>query len=261
MKDYKGFLIDRDGVLIFAKDGCAVPGSIQWMRELTRKNLPYLVATNHTTSSPAAGAMQLKQMGFPVTRSHMHTPLSILGRYFSSQSPGKVYARGTPELLDHLAAMGAQLTDRTDAETVILGFDQTMDYKAVKTIIASILENNAQLIALHENRLFKSSGGDIDPGLGAWVRAIEYATGHKALIVGKPSLEYYRTALEIIGIPPAEAVMISDDPLGDLTGARKAGIDTIFVLSGKYTDQSILDQLEPDMQPDFILNSIRDILL
>ncbi len=260
MKPFKGYLIDRDGVLIFAKDGIAIPGAATWMNTLKQAGIPYLVATNHTTSSPAQGAAQLKSLGFPVTEAHMHTPLSILDHHLNTYSAGKTYVRGTPELKDFLQSKGAELTNNAQVDTVILGFDQTMDYSAVSTIIEAIITHGARFIALHENRLFKSAGGGLEPGLGAWVRGVEHATGISAMVVGKPSEHYYRTALDILDLPPENTVMISDDPLGDLTGARALGIYTIFVTSGKYPDTSVLKQLPVEMQPDQTVNSVTDLM-
>lgn len=259
MESFKGYLIDRDGVLIFAKDGIAVPGAADWMNRLGDAGIPYLVATNHTTSSPAQGADQLKNLGFPVTEAHMHTPLSILHHHFKTHPPGRTYVRGTPELKVFLQSHGAILSDDARVDTVIMGFDKTMDYVALSTVIEAINTYGARFIALHENRLFKSAAGGLEPGLGAWVRAVEYATGSKAMIVGKPSEHYYRMALDILKLAPENTVMISDEPLGDLTGARELGIYTIFVTSGIYPDRAILKQLSPSMQPDMIVGSVADL--
>ena len=85
---------------------------------------------------------------------------------------------------------------------------------------------------------------------------IEYATGIKAAVVGKPSELFYRTALikaskqlsskEILyqnlheGMAQSSEFMdfssvsiISDDAKGDLLGAKELGMQTILVLSGK----------------------------
>ncbi len=253
-----GFLIDRDGVLLHAKDGAAIPGAIQWMQKLIRQRIPYLIATNHTTSSPEDAALELQVAGFSIHPEKMHTPITILFEYFQRQPPGRIWARGTPKFLAFLASNGYQLTREPDADVVLLGFDQTMDYQAVSDAIEAIVNHDASFIALHENRLYKNADGKMEPGLGAWVRAIEYATGIAATIIGKPSPEYYRRALERLGISAESAVMISDDPLGDLAGAKSVGIRTVFVTSGKYP-QRILEQLPSELQPDIILGSIAEL--
>jgi ribonucleotide monophosphatase NagD (HAD superfamily) len=53
--------------------------------------------------------------------------------------------------------------------------------------------------------------------------------------------------------------MISDDPLSDLLGAKKMGMKTAFVLSGKYKNQEILDQLDKEFHPDYVVDNITQI--
>jgi len=254
-----GLLIDRDGVLRSAKGGGLIPGAREWVQNLADQKIPYLIATNHTTSSPEEGAEELRLLGFPVNDNQMHTPITILRQLYQDRSPGRVYARGTPELLDTLKSMNWNLVDHLPVDTVLMGFDQTMDYQALKTIISAAYEHGADLIALHKNHLYKCADGSIEPGLGAWVRAVEYATGSEALIIGKPSLEYYRTALSRLRVAASETVMISDDPLGDLVGAKQAGIHAIFVLTGKYPDPEIINTLDEALRPDQIVNSITEL--
>ncbi len=255
------YLIDRDGVLIYAKDGRPVNGALEWMKRLAEKGNPFLIATNHTTSSPEEGAADLRSMGFPVESRHMHTPLSILFQYFEERAPGRIYARGAPALLDYLHSRNLELHDGPEVNTVLLGFDQEMTYEALTTAISAVLDHGAAVIALHENRIYRDASGNVEPGLGAWVRALEYAANCEALVVGKPSGHYYRTGMERMGSQPGNTIMISDDPLGDLFGAVKAGLHTVFVTSGKYPDTDVLSQLEPDLRPDKILKSIADVEL
>ncbi len=83
-----------------------------------------------------------------------------------------------------------------------------MTYTALSTPIAAVFDSGAKLIAVHENHLFRDSEGNLEPGLGVWVHGIEYASGTKATIVGKPSSTYYAAALEKLGTRPAETIMI-----------------------------------------------------
>jgi ribonucleotide monophosphatase NagD (HAD superfamily) len=53
--------------------------------------------------------------------------------------------------------------------------------------------------------------------------------------------------------------MISDDPFSDLVGAKKLGMKTAFVLSGKYRDKDILNEMDKDIYPDFVFDNITQI--
>jgi len=53
--------------------------------------------------------------------------------------------------------------------------------------------------------------------------------------------------------------MISDDPLSDLLGAKKLGMITVFVTSGKYKDKEVLKSLNEKFQPDFVYQTITQV--
>jgi NagD protein len=253
------YLIDRDGVLRSAEGGSFIPGSMEWMLRLIQSKNPYLIATNHTTSSPEQCALELQSLGFPVMVRHIHSPLTILFDHFQSAPSSRIYARGSSDLLQYLRKQGLNLVNGPEADIVLLGFDRSMGYEALCCAIAAIIDYGASLIALHENKIYRTHDGTLEPGLGAWVRAIEYATGIQAKIIGKPNVAYYSSALERLRADPGQTLMISDDPLGDLVGAKKCGIKTVFVRSGKYPDPSILAQLPEHLRPDLILDSIASL--
>jgi len=54
--------------------------------------------------------------------------------------------------------------------------------------------------------------------------------------------------------------VISDDAIGDLIGARKMGMKTVLVLSGKYDkEEQILPFLKSCELPDIVYQSVADI--
>lgn len=70
-----------------------------------------------------------------------------------------------------------------------------------------MLLDGAKLIAIHAARYYKSPDG-LSLGPGPFVKALEYASGTKASIVGKPSENFFCSALD--KVEPSEAVMIGD---------------------------------------------------
>lgn len=261
MDQVKAYLIDRDGVLTAPNSGAAIAGAVGWLNMLQLKNKPFLIATNHTTSGPEKAVELLNKRGFSISLDNIHTPLSILKSLFRSKDPGKVLVLGTGYLKKHLKDNDVDIVDSVEADTVLMGFNRHAEISDFKKAVHAVYKNNAEIIALHDNRLFKDAEGFFEPGLGAWVHAIEYATGRNAFVVGKPSEYYYSTALRRLGVNPGEVVMISDDPLSDLGGAKKMGIITVFVKSGKYDDPAVLNQLPSDLHPDYILEDITQVPL
>ena len=75
----------------------------------------------------------------------------------------------------------------------------------------------------------------------------------------KPNPEIYREAISKFGVEAENCFMISDDPLSDLAGAKKLGMKTVFVTSGKYKDREVLKSLNGKSQPDWVHKSVREI--
>ena len=114
----------------------------------------------------------------------------------------------------------------------------------------------AQLIALQKNRYWLT-GGKLTLDMGPFVAALEYATGRRASVVGKPSLEFFRLALSYLQVAPHEIAMVGDDVEVDIAGAKKAGVRTILVQTGKYRSGD-LEKIE--VEPDGVIESLADLV-
>jgi ribonucleotide monophosphatase NagD (HAD superfamily) len=69
--------------------------------------------------------------------------------------------------------------------------------------------NGAKLVATHKSRYFERQDG-LAIGPGAFVSALEYASGKEAIVVGKPSPNFYQSVVKDFNCPPSEVVMIGD---------------------------------------------------
>jgi ribonucleotide monophosphatase NagD (HAD superfamily) len=72
--------------------------------------------------------------------------------------------------------------------------------------------------------------------VGAFLRAIEFAAGVEATIVGKPNAEFFHRVLATTGASAERTLMVGDDVFGDVEGALKAGIGACLVRTGKYRE-------------------------
>lgn len=118
-----------------------------------------------------------------------------------------------------------------------------------------MLMDGAVLLATHANLYWRTLEG-LQLDSGAYVRALEIATGKQAVILGKPDRAFFEQALLSIGIAAHEAVMVGDDIENDIGGAQKAGLRGVLVCTGKHTAHSpLLERIKPDA----ILPSIVDV--
>ena len=111
------------------------------------------------------------------------------------------------------------------------------------------------MLALQKGRWFVSPDG---PALdtGAFVSALEWGANREAHVVGKPSTELLRMALEDVTDDPYSAVMVGDDICSDVPGAHAAGTRSVLVRTGKFA----LATLErSERKPDLLIDSIADL--
>ena len=55
-------------------------------------------------------------------------------------------------------------------------------------------------------------------------------------------------------------MVVSDDPLSDLAGAKRMGMQAAFVLSGKYQDSSVTESIAKPERPDVVVATISELL-
>lgn len=244
------FLIDIDGVL--RKGDVAIAGAPEAIRFLQAGH-PRLLVTNTTRLSADELFAGLTKLGFPITREEVFTPIDATISYIRKRKPtarcqlimeGKVRA-------DFLDA-GLILTDETP-DFVVLGLDTGLGYAGLDQAFRN-LRAGAELIAANVTRFYPLENG-LHLGVGPFAKALEFAAGKQAVVIGKPNPEFFRAALERIGASKADAVMIGDDPFDDIQGAKNFGLRTVFI-EGTYAKE---DLKKNSIQPDFILPSIAGI--
>jgi HAD superfamily hydrolase (TIGR01458 family) len=91
--------------------------------------------------------------------------------------------------------------------------------------------------------------------VGAFVRALEYAAGRTAVVVGKPDPAFYATAVDALGLEAGQVVMVGDDIRNDVEGAQRAGLTGVLVRTGKFS----ASDLTAEISPDAVLDSIADL--
>ena len=77
------------------------------------------------------------------------------------------------------------------------------------------------LIAVYKGHYCESATG-LSLGPGPFVEALEYASGKKAVMVGKPQLEFFQSVLQDFSCSAKETLMIGDDVTIDILGALNA---------------------------------------
>ena len=152
------------------------------------------------------------------------------------------------------------MVEETAVDAVVVGLDTGLTYERLTLACEAVAAHKAALVALHRNRLYTDAAGRTAPSVGTIVAAIEYATEAEATVIGKPSPDYFRQALDELALTPEDVLVVSDDPLSDLAGAKRLGMRAAFVLSGKYKDGAVADRVPLAQRPDVTVARIGELL-
>jgi HAD superfamily hydrolase (TIGR01458 family) len=247
----RAVLLDLEGVLY--KGGAPIAGALAAVRTLEGRGLPLRYVTNTTTTSRAGVARRLAGVGLDINLAALFTPLAAARRLLDQWRAGRIHLAAPPETAEDFA--GLELAETGPVDAVVLGdLYKGFDWDRLDRLFA-LLREGARLIALHKNRLCRR-GEAIGLDAGPFVAALEYAAGVEAVVVGKPSAEFFRLALDDLGVPAAEALMVGDDIEADIGGAQGAGLRAVQVETGKFTEA---DLGHPRVVPDARIASIVEL--
>lgn len=96
-----------------------------------------------------------------------------------------------------------------EANAVVVGLAPDLFNHSIMTQAMNLILEGAQLIAIHRAKYFKKLDG-LSLGPGLFVTALEYATGCKAQVVGKPEASYFREAASHFTCDISQVAMIGD---------------------------------------------------
>lgn len=266
---FDGFLIDLDGVIWIGRE--PVPGSPQALRTLLEAGKSLVFVTNNPGKHPAAYAERLREMGVAVEETQIVTAGMVVARLAgeAAGAGGTAFVIGAPALKEMVAATGARVLDGEEgrgADAVVVSGHRGFDYGELLTAKRA-LDAGAALFATSHDPTMPYPGGEV-PGTGAILAAVETASGKRATIAGKPERHLFEMALEKLRgsfrtdsdrKEPRDGpvAMVGDRISSDIEGGRRAGLETVLVLSGTTTREQA-GAANP--APDFVLDDLSGLL-
>ncbi len=253
-----GFLLDLEGTLVKDKSYTPIPEALEFTQLLDEREVPWIVATNNSTEKPYQLIEILREKGFNVSEKRLLSPSLLATTFLKRAGVRSLYFIGTEKIKEFFKEEGFEVKDDHNVDAVVVGRDREINYQKLKTATSALVLNDAKLFSFHMNRVILDPDGLVGPSVGAIATALSYAGNKSIISFGKPSKEYFERAFELLGIKdPKKVYMVSDDPFTDLAEGKKvARFKTVFVLSGKYRNTSILDKVERNLQPDYIFDHL-----
>ena len=238
-------LIDLSGTLHI--EDSVVPGAVEALQKLRLGNVAIKFVTNTSKESKNVLYSRLTKLGFDIKKDEIFSSLGAARQLVISHKLNPLLLVDDCAMEDFIDVVDKN--KETDAVLVGLAPDK-FDYQHLNDAFKLVL-NGAPLIAIHKGRYYKRSDG-LALGPGPFVQGLEYATNIQAQVIGKPSLDFFISALG--GINPNEAVMIGDDVNDDIAGAQAAGIKGFLVKTGKYRvgDENTINPLPSNVCQSFV---------
>ena len=231
----KGFICDMDGVIYHGNQ--VLPGVHDFISWLHRENKEYLFLTNNSGHTPRELQQKLARMGLDVSEDHFYTSALATASFLKEQSPGcSVYAIGEAGLFNALYDAGITMND-VNPDYVVMGEGKSYSLDTL-TKATNLVLKGAKLIGANSDISGPIENG-IAPACKALISPIELATGKQAYFCGKPNPLMMRTGLRILGCHSAEAVMVGDRMDTDIISGTECGMNTILVLSGVSTRETV----------------------
>ncbi|MGI9146640.1 MAG: HAD-IIA family hydrolase [Chloroflexota bacterium] len=251
----RGLLIDLDGVVYAGRE--AIAGGGGFLREARRRGVKLLLVTNNSTTSPELVAERLRSMGIQAAPEEILTSAQAAAAYVRAESgPGaRVRIIGEAGLRQAAQTEGLRVVDNTrgSVDCVLAGLDRAFTYAKLTRATRAILAG-ARFVATNADALLPVEGGEVIPGAGSIVAAIQTATAVAPVVVGKPEPGLFEHGLRRLGgLRPEHAAMIGDRLDTDIVGGQRAGLRTILVLSGMTSAAQVAaatsqpDAIAPDL--------------
>ena len=239
----KAVLCDIGGVLYIGN--APIDGAIEAVEKI-KAQYPIRFITNTTQKTGAQVVKKLQELGFDITEDEVITALDMTKLFLQNHQSNADFL-----LTDNVIGFFDSLKDFPTHYVVVGDAQHNFSYENLNSAFRTLLKGS-QLVAVANNRYFKDNDNELSMDAGCFVSALEYASGQKAELIGKPSKEFYHLAAASLGVTPSECVMIGDDIEGDVLGAQEAGIKGILVKTGKFAHTD----LQKGITPDLILESI-----
>ena len=188
-------------------------------------------------------------MGFDIEESMVVSAPVAVAEYLRNTEDPSCFLIAKGDVADDFA--GISLESDRPAAVVVGGAEENFTYEAMNRAFQLLLAG-AELIAIHRNAYWRVDN-ELWLDAGAYVAALEYATGTRAKLFGKPAPDFFSQVVAGLEVPACRVLMIGDDAVSDVAGAQDAGLVGALVQTGKFRPQ---DLERPGFRPDLVATSI-----
>ncbi len=250
-----GYIFDMDGVIWDGERG--IPHAADTINQIMELGKRVVFVTNNARRSRDSYVRRLARFGIKTSKKYVITSSHAAAMYILKRNgKSRVYAMGTKDLRSEIKEVGHRIV-RKKADFVVAGLDLNLNYRKMAIAVENLLDG-AKLVACAPDLTYLE-GGRIWPGTGAFVKALEAASGKRGIVVGKPHREIMDIGIEILGVERGRCIIVGDKVNTDIAAGKNAGIKTALVLTGETTETGGR-ALKGRYKPDYVLENLQELL-
>lgn len=253
--EYEGIVLDLDGTVYRGDE--LIPGVADAVEALRARDIRPLFFSNNPTKSRDEYVDSLTELGVDAAVEEVLSAGTVTTRFLTAEHDGDaVFVVGSDGLKRQFRAAGLRLVaDATQADVLVASYDRQFSYGKLLAGYRA-LANGATFYGTDPDMLIPAPEGMV-PGSGAILNAIGgVADTQPAKVLGKPSAEAQRAALDALDASGERCLVVGDRLDTDIALGRRAGMTTVLVRTGVTTDA---DLETSDVQPDHVIDSLSDI--
>ncbi|MGE5762546.1 MAG: HAD-IIA family hydrolase [Mycobacterium leprae] len=242
-------LLDLDGVVYLGDQ--AAPGAVTALSDARAAGARVAFVTNNASRTPEQVAAHLRALGVDATADDVVTSaqaaVAVAAARFGPAA--RVLVVGGEGLVAAAAAVGLERVGAADDAPVAVLQGLSLDLAYADLAEATLaVRAGARWIAANPDLTLPTARGLL-PGNGALVAAVAAATGLRPTFCGKPEPPLFAEAVRRTG---ARCPLVVGDRLDtDIAGAARAGLPSLFVLTGVSRPRDLL-AAGPGERPTYV---------
>ena len=254
LKEKKLFLLDMDGTIYL--DNELFDGTLDFLDYVKKIGGRYIFLTNNSSKGVEQYVEKLKGMGIAATEEDFLTSTDATILYLKEKNYKKIYVFGTGSFCRQLKDAGLSVTTKREEgiDCLCISNDTELTFQKLEDACI-LLGQGVDYVATNPDWVCPTSYGFV-PDCGSFAEMLWRATGRRPIFIGKPEPTMAELAMKKTGFTKEETVLFGDRLYTDIACGVRAGISTVFVLSGEGT---MADVEKSEVKPEMIYQNIRQI--
>ncbi len=229
---YALYIFDLDGTLFRGNE--PIPGAVDCVQRVRSAGSKVRFLTNNSGQTLETYLNKLRGMGFEAEPKEIYSSAIGVAACLTAMQVRRAFVVGEPGLKLTLQDAGIEVVEE-GAEAVVVGICRTFSYELMSAAMKEI-RAGARFIASNTDPTYPVEGGQFIPGAGSIVAAVQTCAENAPFVVGKPNPYLVELILRDAGLNPTDALVIGDRMDTDVEAGKRAGCETLLVMTGAALD-------------------------